>query len=138
VTLATNITVAGSAGGARVTISNGLNLDHSTLTVQEGASLRFDGTPQALTGTGTILATDLPQTGAITTIRGDNLVVGNDITIRTGTAAYRELELDFQENRGTIISEAPNTVVTIGRSSTWQNNGVIRVTNGSLNFWGNY
>jgi hypothetical protein len=106
--------------------------------MQEGASLYFDGNTQTLAGSGTILATNLQSTSAITTIGGDNLVIGDGITIRDGIEGQREVQIGFQENRGTIISEAPNTIVTIGSNDPWQNNGVIRVTNGSVQFKGTY
>ena len=144
VTLASNFTVAGTAGGARVFVNNGLTLDHTTLTVQEGASMLFDGSAQFLGGSGSILATNLPQTSAITAIAGDALAIGEGITIRNGTEAFRELQVHFKENRGTIIAEAPNSLVTIGRNSSlsagplWKNNGVIRVSNGTAQFWGTY
>jgi hypothetical protein len=144
VTLASNFTVAGSAGGARVFVNNGLTLDHSTLTVQEGANLLFDGSAQTLSGSGTILATNLPLTSAITTIAGDNLTIGDGITIRNGTESFRELQVHFKENRGTIIAEAPNSLVTIGANTAlsagplWKNNGIIRVSNGTVQFWGTY
>jgi hypothetical protein len=143
VTLASDFTIAGGAGGARVHVTNGLTLDHVTLTVVEGATLVF-GATQTLGGTGTILAPNEPFTGAITTIGGEELVIGENITIRNGTEAFRELVIGFKENRGTIISEAPNTLVNIGENislsvgPTWTNNGIIRVVNGTLQFRGNY
>jgi hypothetical protein len=145
VTLGTDVTIAGGAGGARVFVTNGLNLDDATLTMPEGANLLFTGgSPQTLGGTGTIFAPNQPQTSAITTIAGSNLTIDENITIRNGTEAFRELQIDFKENRGTIIAEAPNSLVTIGDNinfatgPTWENNGIIRVQNGTLQFWGNY
>jgi hypothetical protein len=143
VTLGTDLTIPGFSG--QVSVLNGLTLDHVTLTMPEGAGLGFPGTePQTLGGTGTIFAPNQPQTSAITTIGGASVTIGEGITIRNGTQAYRELQIQFKENRGTIIAEAPNTLVSIGANTSlaagrlWENNGVIRVLNGTVQFWGNY
>lgn len=140
VTLATNIEITGSGG--RVFVENGLTLDDMTLTIHEGADLLFTGGgPHTLSGIGTILAPDRPNTGAITNIGGDRLIIGEGIVIRNGTTQYRELVLGFQENRGLIIAEAPNTPVTITAGSSngrWTNNGTIRALAGTVRFAGSY
>ena len=142
VTLASNFTIGNGNQGARVIVENGLTLDNMILTLPEGASLRFSGLGvQPLEGTATILATNLPNTSAITSITGANLVIGENITIRNGTESFRELSLEFLENRGTILVEAPNSLVSIGdhhNAPTWTNNGLIRVSDGTLEFRGDY
>lgn len=143
VTLGMDLTIPAFSGVLNV--RNGLTLDNVTITMPEGADLLFHGAePQTLGGTGTIFAPNEPATSAVTTIAGENLTIGENITIRNGTETFRELQVDFKENRGTIIAEAPNSLVTIGHNinlatgPTWENNGVIRVLNGTLQFWGNY
>ena len=138
VTVATNLTVQGGAGGPRIFVSNGLTLDNATLTMQEGAAMYFQGANQSLSGTGSIVTPDRPQTSAITNITGSELIIGEGITIRNGTSPVRETVLDFKENRGTIIAEAPNSLMSIGRASAWQNKGLIRVLDGTVSFSGNY
>lgn len=138
ITLATDLVIPGGAGGTRVWSTGGLTLEGATITMPEGASLRFSEGNQVLGGTGTIYAPNQPNASSITHIAGSELVIEEGITIRNGTEAFRQLTVGFLENRGTIISEAPNTLVSIGDGSRWANNGVIRVVDGSLEFRGPY
>ena len=144
ITLATDLFIRGGAGGAGVWVNNGLTLEDSTITMPEGAALLFRGDDQRLDGTGLIFAPNRPLTSSITRIGGDKLVIGEGIIIRNGTETFRELELNFKNNRGRIIVEAPNALVTIGEneafanSSSWSNNGRIEVLDGTVQFWGNY
>jgi hypothetical protein len=145
VTLGADITIPGGAGGGQLHIENGMSLDNSTITMPNGAQMTFDGTVQTLNGQGLVLAKDQPLTSAITTIGGDKLVIGPGITIRNGTTGFRELQVFFAENQGTIISEAPQTLVTIGSNgivgangSAWTNKGTFRITDGLMRLTGNY
>jgi hypothetical protein len=143
VTLATDITISGST---RVFVENGLTLSGATLTLPEGTSLLFTGSgPQFLEGSGVLALPRQPLTSAITRISGTNLVIGAGIVIDVGNETFREVELIFKENRGTIIADSPGTVVTIGESSgqgsttfNWRNNGVIRVAGSQLELFGSY
>ncbi len=144
VTLATDITIPGSSG--RMFVENGLTLDGATMTVEEGASLLFAAEgPQLIDGVGTIALPNLPQTSAITRISGSELVIGENIVIDLGDEGFREAQLVFRENKGTIVADSPGTLVTLGVSSgsasgtfRWKNRGVIRVDGSEMRLFGAY
>ena len=144
-TIAGQLTVGESRSNPILIVQNDLMLDDAVVTINEGTSLLFTGSgTQLLGGNGTIRAVNRDSTSSINSIAGRGLTIGEGITIRTGNEAYRELEVAFVENRGTIISEAPDTLVTIGDSvrispaETWVNNGTIQVLDGTLELKGNY
>jgi hypothetical protein len=124
---------------ARVFVRNGLTLADHTLTLPEGAALTFETSagPQLLGGDGVIFTPNRPNTFATTHIGGEQITIGEGITIRNGDEAFREVQIRFRENRGTIISEAPSTVVSI-HGNHWTNQGLFRVDAGKLVLTGEY
>ena len=144
VTIGSDLVMADEAFVPRFNVVNGLTIDGATLTAFESTNLFFSGDgPQTLDGTGTILAANRPNTSGFTSITGEQLVIGEDITIRNGDLDG-QLNLDFAENRGTIIAESANGRVSIDgssfstTSSTFTNNGSIVVLDGILEFGGRY
>jgi hypothetical protein len=144
ITLATDLVVADRGSGTTLRVSNGLTLEDVTVTLPEGAEIVFDEGEQFLTGSGTILAINDSSASAITKIWGSSLIIGEDVTIRNGTEAYRELNLRFKENHGLIVAEAPGALVVVGeyipsdQGQRWFNRGTIRVEEGTVEFRGNY
>ena len=144
ITLATDLFLPGGASGATLRVENGLTLEDCTITMPEGAGISFQGDTQFLEGTGVLYAPNRAGTSSISHIAGNSLVIGSGITIRNGSESYRELQINFMENHGTIIAEAPGSLITIGRNvaysttPSWTNSGSILVQDGNVKFSGNY
>ncbi|MEM1303592.1 MAG: hypothetical protein AAGG46_01770, partial [Planctomycetota bacterium] len=143
VTLASDLTIDSSI---RINVVNGLTLDDATITVADNADLLFNAPgPQFIDGSGTISLPSGAGTGAIATVSGRELVIGENVVLNAGPAPFREVELIFGENRGVIIADSPGAAFTIGfrggsqaATHRWANNGLIRVDGSVLSFNGVY
>ncbi len=123
----------------RLVIENGLTLNNRKIKFTSGGDLLFAGT-QTLGGTGELIVNSFPSSSGYTTIvGGSGLVIGPDITIRTGNDAggsfIIEVSGDGLINQGTIIVD--KGTVKLGGSG-WSNQGLIQHSGGSLHLGGSY
>ena len=130
VTLGSNFSL--QDGGA-VMVTNGLTLDHVTVTLLDGTvpfigpRIRFDGT-QALGGTGDIVFGGTGDAGAVVAGSGATLTIGSGITIhgpRGGSVGV----LGSLVNEGTISAQANAIEITVNGSSV-TNKGTVQAMNG--------
>jgi hypothetical protein len=140
-TSGSTLTLAGGgsfrvASGGVVTTTDGLTLDHSTLTLgaDDGSTpgtLTFQGT-QTLGGTGTVVfggssANSLAITGAA----GSTLTIAPNLTLRGANGTIGSAGFAF-DNQGTIAADVLGG--TLNLQGTWTNDGTVQAANrGTLN-----
>jgi putative surface-exposed virulence protein len=106
-----------------------------------GASLAFDN----LLGNGEIVFDGLSSTSTISVVAASappvTRIIGPAVTVRTGSGGGRLAGPSFVSdglllNRGTILAQTPGRSLTL--DGIWKNEGILRVTDGSLNLGGKF
>jgi len=133
VTLGSNFSL--QDGGA-VMVTNGLTLDHVTVTLLDGTvpfigpRIRFDGT-QALGGTGDIVFGGTGDAGTVVAGSGATLTIGSGITIhgpRGGSVGV----LGSLVNEGTISAQVSGIEITVSGSSVANKGTIQAITGGRI------